>query len=68
MNKDKSRSLSKPFPSKAGPFVILLCLTPDDFTSQGWERVHFSTFISLFNLSQEAVAFTCKTAVTYCIS
>ena len=47
MNKDKSRSLSKPFPSKAGPFVILLCLTPDDFTSQGWgkgsfQHIHFT--------------------------
>ena len=32
-----------PRPAKTGPFIILLCLTPDDFTHQrrasGWERV-----------------------------
>ena len=32
-----------PRPAKATPFVILLCLMPDDFTRQGrasgWERV-----------------------------
>ena len=37
-------SLSKPFPSQTGPFIILLCLTPENFTSQGrasgWERVN----------------------------
>ena len=33
----------RPRPAKTVPFVILLCLTPDDFTCQwrasGWERV-----------------------------
>ena len=36
-------NLSSPRPAKTVPFVILLCLTPDDFTRQGrasgWERV-----------------------------
>ena len=38
-----------PFPpraAKSGHFVILLCLTPDDFTHQrrasGWERVNWA--------------------------
>ena len=42
--------LFNPFPpraAKSGHFVILLCLTPDDFTRQrrapGWERVKWST-------------------------
>ena len=38
-----SINLSSPRPVKTIPFVILLCLTPDDFTCQwiasGWERV-----------------------------
>ena len=33
-----------PRPTKIGPFNILLCLTPDDFTHQGkasgWKRVN----------------------------
>ena len=36
-------NLSSPRLAKTVPFVILLCLTPDDFTHQwgasGWERV-----------------------------
>ena len=39
-------NLSSPRPAKTIPFVILLCLTPDDFTRQwrasGWERVNGS--------------------------
>ena len=39
-----SFNLSSPRPAKTVPFVILLCLTPDDFTCQwrasGWERVN----------------------------
>ena len=42
-------NLSSPRSAKTGPFVILLCLTPDDFTCQwrvsGWERVKFSLYI-----------------------
>ena len=38
-------NLSSPRPAKTVPFVILLCLTPDDFTRQwrasGWERVKY---------------------------
>ena len=34
-----------PKPAKTNSFVILLCLTPDDFTHQGrasgWERVNW---------------------------
>ena len=36
-------NLFPPRPAKTGPFVILLCLMPDDFTHQeraGWERVN----------------------------
>ena len=37
-------NLSSPRPAKTVPIVILLCLTPDDFTCQwrasGWERVN----------------------------
>ena len=30
-----------PKPAKTSPFVILLCLMPDDFTSpSGWEKVN----------------------------
>ena len=30
----KAFNLSSPRPAKTTPFVILLCLTPDDFTCQ----------------------------------
>ena len=37
-------ALTFPLPDRPKPFVILLCLTPDDFTRQwrasGWERVN----------------------------
>ena len=37
-------NLSSPRPAQTVPFVILLCLTPDDFTRQwrasGWEMVN----------------------------
>ena len=37
-------NLSSHRPAKIDPFVILLCLTPDDFTrrwrASGWERVN----------------------------
>ena len=40
-----------PRAAKSGHFVILLCLTPDDFTCQrrapGWERVKNNLFMYL---------------------
>ena len=44
-------TLSLPDQPKLVPFVILLCLTPDDFTHQGtasgWERVKIGKSIYL---------------------
>ena len=43
---------SPPSPAKTAPFVILLWLTPDDFThrgrASGWERVNWTICPSLF--------------------
>ena len=44
--KNVYNNLFPPRPGKTGPFVILLCLTPDNLTYQGkaagWERVNWA--------------------------
>ena len=41
-----------PWPAKIAPFVILLCLMPDNFTHQGrasgWEKVNWAYLSTLF--------------------
>ena len=58
-----SLNRSSPRLAKTIPFVILLCLTPDDFTRQwrasGWERVNWAYLPILFlNLSSPRLAKT----------
>ena len=64
-----------PFPprlAKTIPFVILLCLMPDDFTRQwrasGWERVNWAYLPILFlNLSSPRPAKTVPFVILLCL-
>ena len=59
----KQHNFNPPRPAKTGPFIILLCLTPDDFTCQGrasgWERVNTDQLLLewLLNNVREVVGY-----------
>ena len=66
-------NLSSPRLTKTVPFLILLCLTPDDFTRQwrasGWERVkQFCSTKSILDKRQtqhyNLFIWTCSTKIT----
>ena len=64
--------LSSPRPAETIPFVILLCLMPDDFTRQwratGWERVDWAYLPILFlNLSSPRPAKTIPFVILLCL-
>ena len=66
-------NLSSPRPAKTVPFVILLCLMPDDFTHQwrasGWESVNWAYLPILFlNLSSPRPAKTIPFQLFYCLT
>ena len=65
--------LSSPRPTKTVLFVILLCLTPDDFTRQrrasGWERVNWAYLPILFlNLSSPRLSKTVLFVILLCLT
>ena len=67
-----SINLSSPSPAQTVPFVILLCLTPDNFTRQwrasGWERVNWAYLPILFlNLSSPRPAKTIPFVILLCL-
>ena len=60
-------------PGQTVPFVILLCLMPDDFTCQwrasGWERVNWAYLPILFlNLSSPRLAKTAPFVILLCLT
>ena len=70
--KNEPFNLSFCRPAKTVPFVILLCLTPDNFTHQwrasGWERVNWAYLPILFlNLSSPSLAKTVPFVILLCL-
>ena len=66
-------NLSSPRPAKTVPFVILLCLMPDDFTDQWrasrWERVNWAYLTILFlNLSSPRPSQTVPFLILLCLT